>query len=114
MIKKYGLWYAVKYYWILQFLALALVFWLACPFLTNAFMKAMKISHGSVFYWPYKILVPVALIVAWFLTVIFITRSARYRYLTAGRSFLKDIGKYKRTYRELVEYFSDADPYKMD
>lgn len=36
-----------------------------------------------------------------------------YHYKT-GRNFAGDNGKYKRSYHELVEYFKDADPHRLD
>ena len=114
MVKKYGLWYAVKYYSIIPFAVLALVLYIANPFVFAYTCNALKITERSGFYMPYKLLIAVALIAAWFMIVFSSCRSKRYKYLTGGRSFGKDSGKYKRTYYELVEYFSEETNSKMD
>ncbi|MGN0408900.1 MAG: type IV secretory system conjugative DNA transfer family protein [Candidatus Fimousia sp.] len=41
------------------------------------------------------------------------TRRKRYRALT-GRNFSKDRSNFNKTYRELVQFFTHNDPYKMD
>ena len=105
MVKKYGLWYAVKYYSIIPFAVLALVLYIANPFIFAYTCNALGITERSGFYMPYKLLIAVALIAAWFMIVFSSCRSKRYKYLTGGRSFGKDSGKYKRSYYELVEYF---------
>lgn len=114
MVKKYGLWYAVKYYSIIPFAILALVLYIANLFIFTYTCNALGITERSGFYMPYKLLIAVALIAAWFMIVFSACRSKRYKYLTGGRSFGKDSGKYKRTYYELVEYFSEETNSKMD
>ena len=114
MVKKYGLWYAVKYYSIIPFAVLALVLYIANPFIFAYTCNALGITERSGFYMPYKLLIAVALIAAWFMIVFSVCRSKRYKYLTGGRSFGKDSGKYKRSYYELVEYFSEETNSKMD
>lgn len=114
MVKKYGLWYAVKYYSIIPFAVLALVLYIANPFIFAYTCNTLNITERSGFYMPYKLLIAVALFAAWFMIVFSSCRSKRYKYLTGGRSFGKDSGKYKRTYYELVEYFSEETNSKMD
>ena len=114
MIKKYGFWHFARHYNLIPIAVMAAILYVANPLLTKGFMKLGRVDEFSVFYKPYKILMPIALTVLWLLIVVGLTRNARYEYLTAGRSYPKDSRRYKRTYRELVEYFSDADPYKMD
>lgn len=114
MVKKYGLWYAVKYYSIIPYAIFALVLYIAYPFVFSYTCDALSITERSGFYVPYKLLIVVALFVLWFLIVFSSCRNQRYKYLTGGRSFGKDSGKYKRTYYELVEYFSEETNSKMD
>lgn len=114
MVKKYGLWYAIKYYKIIPFAILALVLYIANPYIFAYTCNAFGITERNGFYMPYKLLIAVALIAAWFMIVFSSCRSKRYKYLTGGRSFGKDSGKYKRTYYELVEYFSEETNSKMD
>ena len=47
MVKKYGLWYAVKYYSIIPFAVLALVLYIANPFIFAYTCNALKITELS-------------------------------------------------------------------
>ena len=69
MVKKYGLWYAVKYYSIIPFAVLAFVLYIANPFIYAYTCNALKITERSGFYMPYKLLIAVALFAAWFMIV---------------------------------------------
>lgn len=113
MIKKYGLAYAIKYYWIIQFAIFALVLYLSEDFVFILFCNYLKITERSQFYKPATILIPVVLFAIWFFTAFTTWRSKSYHYLT-GRNYGYDNGRYKRTYTELVDYFKDADPHKLD
>ena len=62
MVKKYGLWYAVKYYSIIPFAVLALVLYIANPYIFAYTCNALGITERSGFYMPYKLLIAVALI----------------------------------------------------
>ena len=57
--------------------------------------------------------VPIGLAAIWFMIVFTICRDKRYRYLT-GRTYGADNSKYKRSYHELVEYFQNSEPHKLD
>lgn len=70
-------------------------------------------ERDRLFYKLYGITVPILLIVIWVLIFFTSTREKAYRYKT-GRSFGYDSSHYKRSYYELVDYFADADPMKMD
>ena len=61
MVKKYGLLYAVKYYSIIPFAVLALVLYIANPFIFAYTCNALKITERSGFYMPFKLLIAVAL-----------------------------------------------------
>lgn len=62
----------------------------------------------------YRPLIYLAFCIVWILIVIFRIRTIAYADATDGRSYLSDTRQYGRSYRELVEYFKDADPHKMD
>lgn len=113
MVKKHGLSYAVKYYCIVPFIILALVFFLGRNYAYQLTCEALQITERSPFYSIYPYVVNTGLIAIWVLIVFTTTRTKRYRYLT-GRNFGTDNGKYKRTYAQLVDYFKDADPHKLD
>lgn len=113
MIKKYGLWYTVKYYCFIQHLIFALVLYLSRNYVFDFFRSILNITERSPFYKIYELLIPAMLIILWVFIFFYITREKMYHYKT-GRNFAGDNAKYKRSYHELVEYFEDADPHKLD
>ena len=114
MVKKYGLWYAVKYYNLIFHAIFALVLYLIRDYAFNFFCMITQVTErDKIFYKLYGITVPILLIAIWVMVFFVSTREKAYRYKT-GRSFGYDSSHYKRTYHELVEYFQDADPMKMD
>lgn len=114
MVKKYGLWYAVKYYNLIFHAIFALVLYLIRDYAFDFFCMITQVTERDrIFYKLYGITVPILLIAIWVIIFFVSTREKAYRYKT-GRSFGYDSSHYKRTYHELVEYFQDADPMKMD
>lgn len=114
MVKKYGLWYAVKYYNLIFHAIFALVLYLIRNYAFDFFCMITQVTERDrLFYKLYGITVPILLIVIWVLIFFTSTREKAYRYKT-GRSFGYDSSHYKRSYYELVDYFADADPMKMD
>lgn len=113
MIKKHGLWFAVKYYCIIQFLIFAIGLVIANDYVFNIACSYLNITERSPFYKLFQLAVPIGLAALWFFIFFTVCRDKSYRYKT-GRNFGHDNGKYKRTYTELVEYFQDAEPHKLD
>lgn len=113
MIKKYGLWYTVKYYCMIPFAILAIVLAYANDYIFEISCEYIKLTERQPLYNIYKMTVPIGLATIWFMIVFSICRDKRYRYLT-GRTYRTDNSKYKRSYHELVEYFQNADPHKLD
>lgn len=113
MIKKHGLWGAIKYYCIIQYLIFALVLYLAKDYIFILFCNLMDVTERSPLYKVNMILVPVMLFALWFFIVFYITREKLY-FLKTGRNFSGDNGTYRRSYHELVQYFQDAEPHKLD
>lgn len=114
MVKKYGLWYAVKYYNLIFHAIFALVLYLIRDYAFDFFCMITQVTERDrIFYKLYGITVPILLIAIWVIIFFVSTREKAYRYKT-GRSFGYDSSHYKRTYHKLVEYFQDADPMKMD
>ena len=114
MVKKYGLWYTVKYYNLIFHAIFALVLYLIRNYAFDFFCMITQVTERDrLFYKLYGITVPILLIVIWVLIFFTSTREKAYRYKT-GRSFGYDSSHYKRSYYELVDYFADADPMKMD
>lgn len=113
MIKKKGLWYAIKYYCIIQLAILGLVLYLTREYTFNLLCQLTQVTEKNQFYELYGVLTPILLFCIWFIIAFTTIRSKTYQYKT-GRFFDSDQRKYKRTYYELLEYFSDADPHKLD
>ncbi len=113
MIQKYGLLYAIKYYCILQLAVFAIVLVLLKDLLTALFCSYMDIGVQSSYYSVATRFVPIALIALWCYAAFVTWRGRSYHYIT-GRNFGYDSGRYKRTYTDLVDYFKDADPHKLD
>ena len=57
--------------------------------------------------------VPLIAIFLWGAFLIYTIREKRYFYLT-GRKLNYDVSHYKRTFKELVDYFTDSEPHKLD
>ncbi|MDY5576150.1 MAG: type IV secretory system conjugative DNA transfer family protein [Lachnospiraceae bacterium] len=113
MVKKYGIWYTVKYYCVIPFAIMAIILAFANNYIFTVSCEYMHLTERHPLYNIYKIAVPVGLTTIWLVIVFTICRDKRYRYLT-GRNFGTDSAKYKRTYHELTEYFINAEPHKLD
>lgn len=113
MIKKYGLWYTIKYYFVIPYVIFALALAYADPHIVQFCSRLANVKTDELLYKVILYIVPVFLGAIWFLLVFSVTRQKRYRFLT-GRNFARDNQMYHRTYRELVRYFKDANPYKME
>ena len=113
MIKKFGLWHTIKYYNVITYLITALLIFLGIPWITEAVCLYMDITERSPYYSLTVFSVPAVLCGSWCVLFFHSTRTKRYRYLT-GRKYGYDASHYKRTYRELVEYFKESEPHKLD
>lgn len=72
-----------------------------------------KMTEENRFYILSEYIVKSGIAFLWIFTTFSILRSKRYSYLT-GRLFYPDRSKYKRSYGELVDYFIDSEPHKLD
>lgn len=113
MIKKHGLKYVINYYKIIPFTVTALLLFLTHNYIVQAICTAMKIRQNSLFYPLYHIIIPLFLAFLWTFSFLMFCRCKRYHYLT-GRSFISDTRKYGLTYKDLIEFFKDADPHRFD
>lgn len=114
MIKKHGFLYFFKYYnLIFHFIFIVILFLLKKPIFIF-FCQLVDITPDiKILYKLYQIFVPIFMFFLWFITFFTLTRSKAYHYHT-GRKFGYDSSYYQRSYRELVDYFKDADPMRMD
>ena len=114
MIKKFGLWYTIKYYNLLSYAAAAVILFFISRLLIEMICSFTGISQKDILlYSLVKLTVPIVAWIFWGVLLFTTTRSKRYKFLT-GRKFGYDSGHYKRTYDELVDYFQDAEPHKLD
>lgn len=113
MVKKYGMWYAIKYYKVIHLLVLALGLYIAAPFVTPMLLNNTSYTSNNNLTTLMNTATNYGLIGLWCFIAYVVFRDRRY-HLHTGRSYGTDHGKYKRTYYELVEYFKDADPYRYD
>lgn len=114
MVKKYGLWHVIKYYNLIPFALYACSLCIAYPFIFAYTCNALGITESSSIYTTYKLLIKIVLFVLWFLIVFPLCRNQRYKYMTGGRNFGQDSSKYKRSYHDLIEYFSEETNFKID
>lgn len=116
MIKKLGLWYTIKYYGVIWYLASLIGILLTHRYIAD-YVKILvfdgNIARG--FKGMYYAAFPIILLIIWCTSLFSSIRSKTYKYLT-GRSYGKDKSQYNRTYYELVDYFnySHAEPHKLD
>ena len=113
MVKKHGLWYAIKYYALIQHLLFAVALYFVNPYALQLFCKLTNVTERSMFYKIYIYLVPIALAALWIYVFFTVTRDKSYRYQT-NRSYGYDHSHYQRSYYDLIDYFKDADPYQMN
>lgn len=114
MVKKHGLWYAIKYYNLIFHAIFAFVLYLGRGYAFKLFCMITQVTEQDRFFYKlYEITVPLILLAIWILVFLSLTRENAYKYKT-GRSYIYDSRHYKRTYFELIDYFQDADPMKMD
>ena len=109
MISKQKMQELLPTYWIIGFIVYAVVLFALKKILLYPGGDG---SAGIIFEFLDMILT-ILLIALWGATVFTFIRSKMY-YCETGRNFNKDCSTYKRGYRELVEYFKDAEPHKLD
>ena len=113
MLKKYGLWYTVKYYCVIPFIIFAIILAYAYDYIIEISCIYLNLTEHHPLYNIYRIAICIGLVALWYIVVFTTCRNKRYKYLT-GRKFGADNSKYKRSYYELVEYYRDAEPHKLD
>lgn len=96
-----------KYTTYIPYLLLAAVCCGIYPFLLQNLSKTLQIYASSPMYNALKIGVILALFGFWYSIVSTSIQNQRYTAVTGRKSLSKDKARYKRSFRELVEYFSD-------
>ena len=112
--KKLSLWEAIKYYKIIQILILGLILYIFKDYAVTLLCTIGQVTEQSIFYKYMPIVSYIGLAALWGFISFTILRDKRYHRLT-GRSYSYDSGHYKPyMYSQLVDYFQDADPHKLD
>lgn len=113
MIKKFGIKYTLKYYNILQLVLFGIVLILSNSHIFEIFCSYCNINEQSQYYSFFKFSIPFSLIALWFTFVFNNCRDKRYTFLT-GRKYGIDHRRFDRNYHDLVQYFKDSEPHKLD
>lgn len=109
MINKQKIKEILNPYWIIGFIVYAVALFIAKKLL----LGVVEVDETTITYKFSNALYSVLFIALWIITIFVVLRSKLYYYKT-GRNFNDDCSKYRRGYRELVEYFKDAEPHKLD
>ena len=114
MIKKYGLLYTLKYFRIIQFsIAAALIFLFQEPvFLLLCLLQGIN-NKTPVFYDLEHQIYPFFLAGSWMFFFYHSCRNQIYAFKT-GRNHDYDRRHYHRSTDDLVDYFKDSEPHKLD
>lgn len=113
MNKEHGIFYIISYYNLVFYLIFALILYMTRDI---SLMYMCRLTHVTserdYLFKLNQLSVAILLIGIWSFIFLYRTRGKAYKFHT-GRSFSKDAKKYNRTYRELVDYFAEAEPQKM-
>ena len=109
MINKQKMKEILNPYWIIGFIVYVVALFIAKKLL----LGVVEVDETTITYKFSNALYSVLFIALWIITIFVVLRSKLYYYKT-GRNFNDDCSKYRRGYRELVEYFKDAEPHKLD
>lgn len=112
-MKKNSFWYTIKYYNIIPIIILGIGLILFRQKIFEFSCAAIKMTEKNPLFEIYKYAIYFGLASLWFFITLATTRNKRYKYLTS-RNYSKDHSEFHKTYNELVQFFSNNDPYKMD
>ena len=112
MVKKHGLWYTIKYYHLLFFLFSGVFVLLTNGWVAQLFCILLGVSE-TYFSRLTSIVFSLLIWTIWGISFLIVLRAKQYTYLT-GRNYRHDSKYYKRNYFELINYFKNAEPHKLD
>lgn len=102
------------HYGIWQFILFGLLLYAVGCYLAEYGIWYVQTRHYRIPPWQIKTASYTLMGLIWFLYLYRHERRAIYKDRTKGRSYKKDHARYRRSWRELAEYFADADPYRID
>lgn len=103
----------ITYYKIIQLAGFGLLLLLSKNYILSIACKTMKLEPKNLLYLPFCITITIGLLGLWILVTLNLCRSRYYTKIT-GRIYRHDSKKYRRTIFELIDYFENADPHKLD
>ena len=113
MIKKYGTFYAIKYYDIIPFIIISILLLTCNNHIFNIVCDILRTTPNDEFYPFISLVYPFALWGGYLYAFYSHFQTKNYLYYT-GRNLGVDKAKFKRSYSELLKYFKDAEPLKLD
>lgn len=104
----------LQHYKVISFTVLVAVFYFLSIIIGNILFSSNNDSmiHFDLAF--YRQAMQLLFLALWCCMYFQTVRNIRYRDITGRKSYSKDHGRYKRSYYELIEYFQDANPYKLD
>lgn len=112
-MKKNTFWSLIKDYQIIQILLIGIVVFYCRDYLFEYLSSSMDLIDATQSYTFYHHLIYIGLPVAWIYFSYVHIRDKRYHDLTE-RNYQRDHSRFHKTYSELVKFFSNNDPYKLD
>lgn len=113
MIKKHGIKYAINYYSLIPFSISLITIMIFQEQIINILCYLQNIKSENSLYSLTRLGMMIMLYSIWAFCFFTNCRQKAYRYHT-GRSYGYDHDHYKRSYSELIDYFKDAEPHKLD
>ena len=119
---KHKIAYYLKHIKFKRHIILAISFLIADPLLVNLLCRAIDAAIPSELEYLaasniasnlFKIMIPIGLIALWCIIAVTDIRKQFYR-IETGRNLSHDLKNYKRSFIELLDFFSTADPSKLD
>lgn len=114
MVKKFGVWYTIKYYRVIQLAVFGIALLISKPYICKLLKHLCSFAKPtSKLYDNLNKIIPLALLGLFMYTVYNVYQSRTYKYIT-GRNYSNDHNNFNRSYNELTKYFKDAEPHKLD
>lgn len=106
--------FKLRHYKVIPFIVLAAVFYFISIIIGTILFRSNSDSLIQFNLSFYRQITQLFFLFLWCFTYFQTVRNIHYRDITGRDSYTKDHSCYKRTYYELIDYFRDANPYKLD
>lgn len=113
ILKKEGFSGFIKYYRLVPLSISTIILYIVFRLGYGYVLSKFELLNSSLFHSLYQFLFYIVFFAATIFLFYFTFTQRSYLYLT-GRNFRSDSRKYKRSYRDLLDYFIDADPHRLD